>query len=186
MKSKYRFWTIFAFLFLALSLFLIFATAFKTDPLEKYFVDATESSDFFVVNIPASMVEFDKKKLDAETLRQVESIKKMNILVYKNDFAPEKKAKEFEKARKIIHDKTYKTLTKIKNKGYDISFAYEGEPAKIDEVIFLGKDQDYNFIIGLLKGDDVNVKNLAKALKHIKKVDSSQAKNIMDMIKTDK
>ena len=171
--------------FLALSLFLIFATACKSDPLEEYFVNATESPDFFVVNIPASMVEFDKEKLDAETRRELESIKKMNILVYKNDFDTQKKSKEFEKAQKIIHGKAYKTLTKIKNKGYNVSFAYQGEPDKIDEMIFLGKDRDYNFIIGLIKGKDVNVKNLSKALKHIKNVDSSQAKTIIDMIKTE-
>jgi len=170
--------------FLALSLFLIFATACKSDPLEEYFVNASESPDFFVVNIPAGMVKFDTDKLDAETRRELESIKKMNILVYKNDFDRQKKSKEFDKAQKIIHRKTYKTLTKIKNKGYDISFAYQGVPDKIDEVIFLGKDQDYNFIIGLLKGKDVNIKNISKALNHIKNIDSSQVKTVIDMIKT--
>jgi len=169
---------------LALSLFLIFATACKTDPLEDYFVKATESPDFFVVNIPASVIEFDKEKLDAETRRQVESIKKMNILVYKNDFDTGKKAKEFEKAKKAIGNKTFKTLTKIKNKDYAVFFAYQGKPEEIDEIILLGKDKDYNFIIGRIKADDVDIKTLSKALKHIKKVDQSQAETIIDMIKT--
>ena len=172
--------------FLALSLFLIFASACKRDSLEDYFVKATESSDFFVVNIPASIVEFDKEKLDPETRRQIESIKKMNILVYKNDYGQAKKEKEFKKARQIIQSKDYKTLTKIKNKGYDVSFAYRGYPDKIDEVIFWGKDQNYNFLIGMIKGDDVNVKNLSKALKHIKQVDRSQAESLIEMIKTDR
>ncbi len=170
--------------FLALSLFLIFATACKRDSLEDYFVKATESPDFFVVNIPASVVEFDKEKLDPETRRQIESIKKMNILVYKNDYDLTRKAKEFQKAKNIIQSKAYKTLTKIKNKGYDISFAYEGNPEQIDEVIFLGKDKDYNFLIGLIKGNKVNINNLSKAVKHIKQVDRSQAKSLIEMIKT--
>jgi len=170
--------------FLALSLFLIFATACKSDPLEEYFVNATESPDFFVVNIPANMIKFDTDKLDKETLREVESIKKMNILVYKNDFDLTKKEKEYKKAHKAIETKAYKTLTKIKNKGYDISFAYQGQPNQIDEVIFFGKDKDYNFIIGLLKGNEVDIKNISKALQHIKSIDSSQAKPIFDMIKT--
>ncbi len=170
--------------FLALSLFIIFATACKSDPLEEYFVKATESSDFFVVNIPANIVQFDQEKLDAETKRQIESIKKVNILVYKNDFDKDRKAKEFQKAKKAVQSKTYKTLTKISNEGYDISFAYKGAPDKIDEVILLGKDKDYNFIIGLIKGKDVNIKNLSKALKHIKDIDESQARTVIDMIKT--
>jgi len=174
----------FRYNFLALSLFLIFATACKTDPLENYFVKATESPDFFVVNIPASIIEFDKEKLDAETRRQVESIKKMNILVYKNDFDINKKSKEFKKAQNAIGNKAFKTLSKIKNKDYAVSFAYQGKPEGIDEIIFLGKDKDYNFIIGRIKADDVDIKNLSKALKHIKKVDQSQAETIIDMIKT--
>ncbi len=175
----------FKYYFLALSLFLIFATGCKRDPLENYFVQATESPDFFVVNIPASIVEFDKKKLDPETLKEIESIKKVNILIYKNNYEPDKKRKEFEKAHRIIQGKAYKTLTKINNKGYNISFAYQGDPERIDEVIFLGKDKDYNFLIGIVKGENVSMKSLSKALNHIKNVDQSQAKSIIETIKTE-
>ena len=166
-----------------LSLFFIFATACKTDPLEDYFVKATESPDFFVVNIPANVVTFDEAKLDPETIKQIKSIKKMNILVYKNDFDLPKKEAEFAKADKIIKSKAYKTLTKIKNDGYEVVFSYQGAPEKIDEIIFLGKDKKSNFLIGMLKGNDVNINNMAKALKHIKNVDDSQAKSVFDMIK---
>ena len=172
--------------FLTLILFLIFATACKTDPMENYFVQASESPDFFVINIPASIVEFDQNKLDPEALKQIKTIKKMNILVYKNDFEPAKKQKEFAKADKIIKSKAYKTLTKINNKGYEVVFTYQGNPQQIDEVVFLGKDQNYNFIIGMLKGKNVNVNSLVKAFKHIKDVDQSQTKSIIDMIKTEK
>jgi len=165
-----------------LSLFFIFATSCKTDPLENYFVNATENADFFVVNIPANVVSFDEAKLDAETIKQIKSIKKMNILVYKNDYDLSKKKAEFAKADKIIKNKSYKTLTKIKNKDYELVFSYQGAPKKIDEIIFLGKDKESNFLIGMLKGKDVNLNNMAKALKHIKKVDDSQAKSVFDMI----
>jgi len=165
------------------SLFLIFATACKTDPLENYFVKATESPDFFVVNIPASVVTFDEAKLDPETIKQIKSIRKMNILVYKNDYDLPTKNAEFAKADKIIKSKSYKTLTKIKNDGYEVVFSYQGAPEKIDEIIFLGKDKKSNFLIGMLKGNEVDINNLAKALKHIKNVDGSQAKSVFDMIK---
>ena len=166
---------------LILSLLLIFASACKTDPLEDYFVQATESPDFFVVNIPANVVTFDESKLDAETLKDIHSIKKMNVLVYKNDFEPAKKQAEFEKASKVIKSKDYKMLTKINNKGYEVVFSYQGEPEGIDEIIFLGKDKDYNFLIGMLKGDDVNVNSFFKAAEHIKKIDESQAKTVIDI-----
>ncbi len=172
-----------AYHILIISILLAFATACKTDPLEDYFVRATESPDYFVVNIPANIVKFDENKLDAKTLKDIHSIKKMNVLVYKNNFETNKKQAEFGKASKVIKSKHYKTLTKINNKGYEIVFSYQGEPSEIDEVIFLGKDKDYNFLIGMLKGDDVNVNSIIKALKHVKDVDESQARSLLDMIK---
>jgi len=175
----------FRYYFLALSLFLIFATGCKRDPLEDYFVQATESPDFFVFNIPASIVEFDKEKMDPETRKEIESIKKVNILVYKNNYEPAQKKKEFEKAYKIIQDKAYKTLTKINNDGYNVSFAYEGDPEHMNKVVFLGKDLNYNFIIGIVKGENVSVKNLSKAFHYIKNIDQSQAQSIIETIKTD-
>jgi len=169
-------------IFLALSLFIIFASACKSDPLEDYFVNATESADFFVVNIPANVVEFDTQKLDPETIRQINSIKKVNVLLYKNNFDTAVKKREFEKAQNAVKDKAYKSLTRINNKGYHFAFAYQGEPDKIDEVILLGKDSEYNFAIGLLKGKGINVNNFTKALKHIKKIDDNQAKSIIEMM----
>jgi len=167
-----------------LILISIFATSCKTDLLEDYFVKATESPDFFVMNIPSSILTIDESKLDAETKRQINSIKKVNILVYKNDSDLSKKKQEFAEAEKIVNKKTYKNLGKINNDGYKVIFSYQGEPDKIDGLVFLGKDKKYNFLIGRLKGSDVNINNLVKALKHIKDVDDSQVKSVFDMIKT--
>ena len=171
---------------LIISALLMLVTSCKTDPLEDYFVKATESADYFVVNIPASIVTFDEEKLDPETLKDVHSIKKMNVLVYKNNYEPKKKQLEFEKAHKIIHSKHYKTLTKINNKGYEVLFSYQGEPTGIDEIIFLGKDKNYNFVIGMLKGKDVNVNSIVKAAQHIKAVDQSQAESVIEILKPDR
>lgn len=172
-----------AFNLLILGLLLIFVSACKTDPLEDYFVQATESPDFFVVNIPASVITFDESKLDPETIKDIQSVKKMNVLVYKNNFEPAKKQAEFEKASKVIKSKSYKTLTKINNKGYEIIFSYQGKPQGINEIIFLGKDKNYNFLIGMLKGDDVNVNSFFKAASHIKDIDEEQAKTVIDIFK---
>jgi len=159
-------------------------TSCKTDPLEEYFVQATENSDFFVMNVPTSIVTFDKAQLDTETLKDVHSIKKMNVLVYKNNFDTAKKQSEFEKAHKIISSEHFKTLSKINNKGYEVFFSYQGKPNAIDEMVFLGKDKNYNFVIGMLKGDAVNVNSIVKALKHIKKADKSQVESVIKIFKT--
>ncbi|GEM_PF-3253218 len=169
--------------FLVLSLFIIFATACKSDSLEEYFVQATESSDFLVVNIPSNFVQFDESKLDDETLKQIKSVKKVNILLFKNDKNKDEKEQEFLKIDQIINSKDYKKLTAINIDGYKISVAYDGEPKKIDKVVFLGKDMDNNFLLGLLKGKDISISNVSKAMEHIKSIDEKQAKSVIDAIK---
>ena len=168
---------------LSISLFLIFASACKTDPMEDFFVQATENPDYFVVNIPSSVITFDESKLDPKTIKDIHSVKKMNVLVYKNNLETDKKQAEFAKAAKVIKTKHYKTLTKINNKGYEIVFSYQGEPNSIDQIIFLGKDKDYNFLIGMLKGNDVNVNSFFKASEHIKNINKEQAKTVIDIFK---
>jgi hypothetical protein len=175
MKMKYH--------FLGLAFLLLLFNGCKSDPVEDYFVEATESPDFFVVNIPANFITFDESKLDEDTKKQLKSIKKINILVYRNDYDIKKKKREFDKAAKLLNRKQYKTLLKINNEGYEVVFTYEGNPRQIDQLLFLGKDQNYNFILGRLKGQNLNIKNLSKALKHVKQVNKSQAQPLLDIIK---
>ncbi len=166
-------------IFSILSLFVLFSSC-KTDTVEEYFVNATENGDFFVTSIPTSFVQFDKDSLDTETIQQIESIKKVNFLLYQNNLDQKVKEKEYQKAYKAIQSKQYKTLTKIKDKAYEGTFSYLGKSQKIDEIIFLGKDENDNFLIGIVKGEGISVKNIIKAMKHVKKIDESQAKSIFE------
>ena len=167
-------------IFTILSLFILFSSC-KTDSVEEYFVNATENGDFFVTSIPTSFVQFDTDKLDAETIKQIASIKKVNILLYQNNVDQKEKEIEYKKASNAIENKHYKTLAKINDKEYQLSFSYLGSAQSIDEIIFLGKDSKYNFLIGKIKGNGVRVKDIIKALKHVKTVDDSQAKPILKM-----
>jgi len=171
-------------IFSIISLFVLLSSC-KTDSVEDYFVKASESADFFVVNIPTSIVHFDKHKLDKETLKQIESVKKINILLYDNDIEKSKKIEEYHKAKNAINNKNYKTLTRIKENDYQLSFSYLGTADAIDEVVFLGKNKDFDFVIGKIKGNHINAKSIVKAFKHIKSVDKNQAKSVLDIFNFD-
>jgi hypothetical protein len=159
----------------------IFLSSCQSDPLEKYFVDATENGDFFVTGIPTSFVQFDKDKLDAETLKQIASIKKVNILLYQNNEDIKKKISEYQKAKQAISQKHYKTLAKMNDAERQLSFSYLGKADKIDEIIFFGRDREYNFLISKIKGKNVELKNLIKAFKNIKNIDRDKAKPVLKM-----
>ena len=174
MKSIYK--------ILMISLLTITISSCTKDRLEEYFVEATENADFLVMNIPANIVEFDTEKLDKKTLQQIKSIKKLKILIYKNNYEKRQKEKELQKLQQILNNKKYNVLTKIKNKDYQIVLSYEGKPEAINKLIFLGIDNDKNFLLGLIKGKKVNVKNISKSLKHIKSVNSSQTDDLIESI----
>jgi len=158
----------------------------QKDNLENYWVQASESPDFLSVNLPANIVKFDVEKLDPQTRKDIKSIKKLNILLYKNDYPLEKKEKEFDKLQDILYGEPYKELLKIRNKGYKIDLIYEGDPEKIDQFIFLGKDKENNFMLGLLKAKGVNANSIYKALRHIKSVDNSEAEKAIEIFKIGK
>jgi len=174
MKSIYK--------ILMISLLTITISSCTKDGLEDYFVQATESADFLVMNIPANIVEFDTEKLDKKTLQQIKSIKKLKILIYKNNYEKRQKEKELQKLQQILNNKKYNVLTKIKNKDYQIVLSYEGKPEAINKLIFLGIDNENNFLLGLIKGKKVNVKNISKSLKHIKSINSSQTDDLIESI----
>ncbi len=164
---------------------MIGLTSCHTNKLEDYFVKASEDPDFLVVNIPSNVIEFDEAKLDKQTLKQIHSIKKFNVLLYRNKIDLDKKKAEYKKLQNILKS-DYSDLVKVRRKGYNFDFSYQGKPESIDKLIFFGKDKDYNFMLGLLKADDVNPNNLYKAFRHIKSVDKSQAGSIFEMFKTEK
>jgi len=168
-------------IFSLLSLFILFSSC-KTDAVEEYFVKATENGDFFVTSIPTNIIQFDKDSLDAETMKELNSIKKVNILLYQNNLDLAKKQEEYQKAYNAVQQKHYKTLTTFKDKAYEGAFSYLGADNKIDEIIFLGKDDQSNFLIGIIKADGIRVNNVLKAMKHIKKFDKKQAKSIFGML----
>ncbi len=168
-----------------ISILFVMASLFscQKNHLENYLVQATENPDFLSVNLPVNFVNFDEEKLDPQTRKDIKAIKKLNILLYKNDYPADKKEKEFKKLQNIIYGEPYKELIKIKNKGYKIDFIYEGNPEKIDKFIFLGKDKNNNFMLGLLKAKGVNANNIYKALQHIKSVNNSEAKKAIEIFK---
>ncbi len=162
---------------------LLSLTSCQKDHLENYFVQASENPDFLVVNLPSNLVSFDKDKLSKQTKNDLKKLKKFNIILYKNDYPLEQKKKEYVKLEHILSD--YTTLIQVKNKGYKINFIYEGKPDDIEKLIFLGKDKNDNFMLGVLNTKGMDVQSIYEAVKHIKSIDNSGAKQVIDIIKED-
>ncbi len=161
-------------------LFLTGLSSCKKDRLEDYFVKASENPDFFVMSLPANAVEIDKSQLDSETLKQIKSVKKINLLLYKKENGNKKGEKEFQKVQKILNHPKYKKLFVVNNEGRKLEFVYQGDPEAIDQITFLGRDAEGNFILGFVKAKKLTVNALYKALEHVKRIDNHHIAEFID------
>ncbi len=155
-------------------------TSCKKDRLEDYFVKASENPDFFVMSLPASAIEIDKSKLDKETLSQIESVKKINLLLYKKEDAKNTENEEYKKVEEILNHPDYKKLLEIKNEGRQLEFLYQGEPQSIHKITFLGRDANGDFVLGLVKAKHLSIDALVKAMEHVKRVDNHHITEFID------
>ncbi len=154
-------------------LFLFGLSSCKKDPLEHYFVKAEQNPDFFVMNLPVNSFKMDKENLDKKTLAEVESIKKINLLLYKPSEKSPEKLREYKKVENILHSSAYKKLFTVTNEGRKIEFVYQGQPKSINKITFLGRDSSGNFVLGFIKAKQLSTDALIKALKKIKQQDNS-------------
>ena len=171
--KKYFLYTLGSLIFLGLS-------ACNKDKLENYFVKAEENPNFFVLSIPSSAIEIEKDKLDKNTLHQIESIKKINFLLYKPSDKKDIEQKEFNKVESILNSSDYKKLFVVKNEGRQIEFVYQGKPEDINKITFLGRDSIGNFVLGFIKAKNLSVDALAKTIEKIKRIDNHHISELMD------
>jgi len=160
-------------LFVSFSLFIstILSSCTK-DRLENYFVQAEKNPDYFVMSMPSSVIEIDKSELDKNTLTKIESLKKINLLLYKPSKQNKNKFSEYRKVEKILNTDDYKKLFIINNEGRKLEFVYQGEPNSIEKISFLGRDSSGNFMLGFVKAKNLSMDALVKTLKKIKRVDN--------------
>jgi len=158
-------------------------TSCKRDRLEKFFLRAEENPDYFVMSIPSSTIEIDKSKLDKQSLAQIESVKKINILLYKPDNSNKLSKDEYLKAERIINDEEFKKLFHVTNEGRKLAFVYQGDPQNIKKITFLGKDTTGNFILGYIKAKNLSTEALLKAIKNLKRVDNHHINEFLDEFK---
>ena len=143
-----------------------------TMSLQKYYVEKTEDADFIIVNLPIDLQQFLKDELTPEELITMESIRKLNVLIFRgNDQNATKMEREIRILDQIISQEKYNSLTDfgmLKTKG---KLVFLGTEDKIDEGVVYVRNPDMGLAVVRILGNDMNPSALLLLTNKINKAD---------------
>lgn len=165
---------------------ILLLTSCKNEPsLQRYFVDHQEDVDFIAVDVPSSLLDKDKVKLDEEELEALKSIKKVNFLALPlNSETKAKFDKESVAIADILNSDSYETLMKFGSNGTKAVLKYQGEEDDIDEVIVFATDQERGLALVRVLGDDMRPEKMVKLAQSVEKgkIDMDVFKKLVDTL----
>lgn len=129
----------------------------NNDPsLQKYLVDKQEDDRYLKVDFATSLLQGENAQFTAEEQEILKTIKKVNVIAYplKNGNEAEYEV-EKAKAKAIISNPQYKTLSKMTSNDYSVTLNYLGEEDAIDEVIVFASSDEKGFGVFRLLCDDM-------------------------------
>jgi hypothetical protein len=165
---------------------LVLVSCDQKPTLQKYFVKSADSKDFVTLDIGTGFLKNDKMKLTADETKALESMEKLNVLVFKRN---DKNAAEFDKQKVIVKDllksDKYEELMKMNFGEGGISVNTKGEGEHLDEFVIFLNNRDTGFGVIRVLGDDMTPQNVMTIVGLLQKSDfnSGQLKPVMDLMR---
>lgn len=173
-------------LFILAVMMLAMVSCEQKPTLQKYFVEKGEDKDFITLDMGTSFIKTDKLKLTPEETTAMESMKKLNVLVFKsNDKNAAEYIKEKDNVKNLLKTDSYDELIKVNTSEGGMSVNTKGKGEHIEEfVVFLNR-QDTGFGIIRVLGKDMTPQNVLTMVNLLQKsnLDTGQLKPLMDIMK---
>ncbi|MHA3786776.1 DUF4252 domain-containing protein [Flavobacterium hauense] len=167
-------------------LMLLFTACEQKPTLQKYFVEKSETKNFSTIDIGKSFIKTDKLKLTPDEEKALESIDKLNVLIFKatNDNA---KTFDTEKAniKSVLKEDHYDELMKMSLGGGGVSVNTKGEGEHIEEFVVFLHNKDTGMGVLRVLGDDMNPNNVMTIVNLLQRggMNSGQLQPLMDLMK---
>lgn len=146
-------------IFWVAGLLLTVLVSCNNDPsLQKYFVEKSSARDFITLDIAANFVNSDTLPLSDGEKKALESLNKLNLLIYKKDSLATNEVynKEKETVKGLLDKGAYEQLMRFGSNKEGVYIYSLGEEKKIDEFVFFMYQQENGFGVVRVLGDDMN------------------------------
>lgn len=154
--------------------------------LQKYFVEKSESKNFSTIDIGNGFLKTDKLDLTADEKKAIESVDKLNVLIFKST-DDNGKTFDTEKAniKSVLKQDNYDELMKMNFGGGGVSVSTKGEGEHIEEFVLFLHNKDTGMGVVRVLGEDMTPNNVMTIAGLIQKggMDSAQLKPLMDIMK---
>ncbi len=150
--------------------FCLLLTGCNSGPsLEKYYVKKSDSPNFMTVDLSPSVLKLDPAKLTVEQSKALESLDKLNILVFKKNATNDAVYQaEKDSVNAIMKNSKYEELMKVGSGKQGASVRFVGNEKKIDEFVLFGFSSDNGFGIVRVMGDNMTPNDIFTVLSIIK------------------
>ncbi len=128
------------YLLCTLLTFIVMMVSCNAEPsLQKYFVEKNDKQNFVTLDIGRGLIKNDSVSLSPEQDKSLETLEKINVLIYKG-VGPEFE-KEKATVKSLLSSGKYDELMKMGSKGQGASVNLLGQSENIEEfVVFAYKD----------------------------------------------
>lgn len=151
-----------------LSAFLLLSC--NSEPtLQKYFVEKSESADFLVTDIPASILKINASELTTEQAEALNSLEKLNILAFTaSEEKNEKYQNEKETLQKILKNPVYEELMRMGSGAGGATVYMKGTDDAVEEFIVFGHQKNSGFTVVRVLGNNMKPEQFGDCLGAIK------------------
>lgn len=132
--------------------------------LQKYFVEKSQTQNFVALDIAPNFIDTDSITLSADDKEALQSLNKLNILIFQGDSLNTQLYKtEQNNVKTLLKGEEYEELMRFGSNKEGVSIYSVGEDEHIDEFVLFMHQQDNNgFGVVRILGDDMNPNNVMK------------------------
>lgn len=145
--------------------------------IQKYFVEKHEDVDFTALDLSTKTLFSNFEELSQEEKEHLKNISKLNVLVLNSSDVP-KISNEYNQVAEILNQSKYSSLMQMNSDKGSMMMNIKGDDVtQINELIFLGKNDEMGLIVARVLGKEINPTNFYHSLKMIEKMDSGLLEN---------
>lgn len=151
--------------------------------LQKYFVENNGSQNFVTLDIGRGLIKNDSISLTAEQEKSLQTLEKINVLIYRGEGAEFDKEKT--KVKGLLASDNYEELMKMGSGGQGAVISVLGDSDNIEEFVVFAYKKESGFGVIRVLGEDMTTNDVMNIVSVISKsgLNMKELKPLEDIFK---